>query len=531
MSKKYSKYFNTRATRQTQPIPNRNMVPNSAGGFAFSVDDWVRLDRFLILGSEGSSYYASEQELTVKNAKAVVRCIKTDGVRVVNRLVEISQAGRAPKNDPALFVLVLCSKFGDLATKHAAFEAFNQVVRIGTHLFQFNEEVKGFRGRGRWLKRVNTAWYNSMNADRLAYQAVKYQQRDGWTHRDVLRLAKPVPPDAAHNAVYHWITKDELIENAPTILKGVEEIRILKKVPAKAKVAAKLIREYKLPREVVPTEFLNSIQVWEALLEDMPMTAMIRNLATMTRIGLIKPMSKATKLIQSRLTNQNYLTKARIHPIAILSALKTYAQGHGERGTNSWEPVQSIVDALDEAFYLAFKNVKPTGKRWVLGVDVSGSMEWGEISGIKGLTPRVAAGAMAMITAKTEAEHVITAFSDQMVKVNLSHTKRLDEVLDTLAQISFGGTDCALPMVWALKHKVKADVFVIYTDSETWYGDIHPVQALQKYRDKMGINAKLIVVGMLSNGFSIADPKDAGMLDIVGFDSAAPALMSDFVIQ
>jgi 60 kDa SS-A/Ro ribonucleoprotein len=36
---------------------------------------------------------------------------------------------------------------------------------------------------------------------------------------------------------------------------------------------------------------------------------------------------------------------------------------------------------------------------------------------------------------------------------------------------------------------------------------------------------------MLSNKFSIADPKDAGMLDIVGFDSAAPALMSDFVNQ
>jgi 60 kDa SS-A/Ro ribonucleoprotein len=534
MSKKnYSKYFNTRATPQTQPISGRKMVKNSAGGFAFSVDDWVMLDRFLILGSEGGSYYASAQKLTVQNAKAVIRCIETNGVRVINRLVEISQAGRAPKNDPAIFVLALCSKFGDIATKHAAFDAFNQIVRIGTHLFKFNEEVKGFRGRGRWLKRVNTAWYNTMNADRLAYQAVKYQQREGWTHRDLLRLSKPVPPNPAHNAIYRWITKGELIENAPAILKGVEEIRILKKVPSKAKVAAKLIHKYKLPREVVPTEFLNSIQVWEALLENMPMTAMIRNLATMTRIGLIKPMSKMTGLIQRKLVNKNILTKARIHPIAILSALKTYAQGHGERGSNSWEPVQSIIDALDEAFYLSFQNVKPTGKRWVLGVDVSGSMDWGDIAGIRSLTPRIAAGAMAMITAKTETEHVITAFSDHLVKVDISRQKRLDDVLNTLNKIPMGGTDCALPMLWALKQKkkIEADVFVVYTDNETWYGNIHPVQALQKYRNKMGINAKLIVVGMLSNKFSIADPKDAGMLDIVGFDSAAPALMSDFVNQ
>lgn len=33
---------------------------------------------------------------------------------------------------------------------------------------------------------------------------------------------------------------------------------------------------------------------------------------------------------------------------------------------------------------------------------------------------------------------------------------------------------------------------------------------------------------MVSNGFSITDPEDAGMLDVVGFDSAAPALIADF---
>ncbi|OAD22111.1 TROVE domain-containing protein [Candidatus Thiomargarita nelsonii] len=225
------------------------------------------------------------------------------------------------------------------------------------------------------------------------------------------------------------------------------------------------------------------------------------------------------------------MTKARIHPIALLSALKTYAQGHGERGRQTWQPVQSIVDALDKAFYLSFKNVEPTDKRWVLAVDVSGSMDWGTISGVPGLTPRIAAGAMSMVTAKTEKQHVITAFSHQMVEVNISRQKRLDDVLNTLKKIDWGGTDCALPMLWALKEGIKADVFVIYTDSETWYGKIHPVQALQKYRDKMGINAKLIVVGMLSNGFSIADPKDGGMLDVVGFDTATPALMRDFVSQ
>jgi 60 kDa SS-A/Ro ribonucleoprotein len=33
---------------------------------------------------------------------------------------------------------------------------------------------------------------------------------------------------------------------------------------------------------------------------------------------------------------------------------------------------------------------------------------------------------------------------------------------------------------------------------------------------------------MVSTGFSIADPSDAGMLDVVGFDTNAPKVISDF---
>ena len=72
------------------------------------------------------------------------------------------------------------------------------------------------------------------------------------------------------------------------------------------------------------------------------------------------------------------------------------------------------------------------------------------------------------------------------------------------------------------------DTFVIYTDNETWAGRVHPAQALRAYRNARGIPAKLVVVGMTSTGFSIADPDDAGMLDVVGFDTATPPVISDF---
>jgi 60 kDa SS-A/Ro ribonucleoprotein len=79
-----------------------------------------------------------------------------------------------------------------------------------------------------------------------------------------------------------------------------------------------------------------------------------------------------------------------------------------------------------------------------------------------------------------------------------------------------------------MEQRVAVDTFVVYTDSETWYGTIHPAEALRRYRERMGIAAKLIVCGMVANNFSIADPADGGMLDVVGFDTAAPPVMRDF---
>jgi 60 kDa SS-A/Ro ribonucleoprotein len=121
-----------------------------------------------------------------------------------------------------------------------------------------------------------------------------------------------------------------------------------------------------------------------------------------------------------------------------------------------------------------------------------------------------------------------SGYTDGLTPLAISPRQRLDDAVKTVSDLPFGGTDCALPMLYAQAHKREIDTFVIYTDSETWAGDVHPVQALRDYRHATGIDARLVVVGMVSNGFSIADPADPGMLDVVGFDTATPQLISDF---
>lgn len=526
--------YNKKVTPQSQPIPGTNQIPNSAGGFAFPVDDWTRLRRFLILGSEGGSYYAAERTLTAENAAAVQRCIQADGERTVREIATISNAGRAPKNDPAIFALSLAASLGDEATRRAALDALPVVCRTGTHLFHFAQFVDGMRGWGRGLRAAVGKWYSEKSVKEVAYQAVKYGQRDGWSHRDLLRLAHPKPDSDARRILYHWITQGwERIGDAPHDQKDLQIVWAMEKakVPGTtAKTVAELVRTYELPREAVPTGLLGERIVWESLLEKMPLTALLRNLATLTRVGVLDSRTWQNH-IAAQLTDAKRLKAARVHPIAVLAALKTYTQGHGERGKHTWNPVGKIVEALDAAFYASFGNVESTGKRWVLALDVSGSMGVGTVGGIVGLSPRIASAAMAMITAATETNVDTVAFQTDLIRLAIAPRQRLDDVVKTVSGLPFGGTDCAQPMLWAMKNKVEADAFVVYTDSETWHGNIHPVQALRQYREKTGIAARLIVVGMVANGFTIADPDDAGMLDVVGFDTATPQVIADFVTE
>src|SRR5262245_21724904 len=159
MTMNYANHLNEKHTSQSEKIPDSAQVPNSAGGFSWVVDDWTRLDRFLILGSESGSYYASERKLTVENAEAVKRCVAVDGLRTVARIVEISNSGRAPKNDPAILALALSVKKGDETTRRAAYAALPKVCRIGTHLHHFAEYVQAFGGWGRGTRNAVARWF------------------------------------------------------------------------------------------------------------------------------------------------------------------------------------------------------------------------------------------------------------------------------------------------------------------------------------------------------------------------------------
>ena len=494
---------------------------NNAGGYSFTLDCFKTFERFLILGNEGGSYYASERKMTKNSCKSLDECLKADYVKTIDLIADISVSGRAIKNDPAIFALAYCSCNKKLEISKYAFSKLNDVCRIGTHLFQFVDTIKELkRGWGYLVRKSISNWYLNRSVLALSKQVTKYQQRNGWSHRDIIRLAHVKPNNAEQNEVFKYVV-NKVPANENTYLKAVQEVQ-----NADTKRQIELIGQFELPWEVLPTKVLNNPKVWESMLPTLGMNAVIRNLGKMSSINLLKPLSNAEEVIIKKLEDESLIKESRLHPFSILLAYKNYTNGGGYLGNLKWTVNRSIVAALESAYYKAFDNVEPSGKKFLFGIDVSGSMS--STINNTNISCAEAAGCLAMTSVRTEPRTYTFGFCNKFVDLEITKKDSLAEVYKKVQKNNFGSTDCSVPMTHALENELDVDVFVVITDNETYAGRQHPHIVLNEYRRKMKKNAKLVVIGMTATQFSIADPNDPNSMDIIGFDSNLPSVLTNF---
>lgn len=498
------KNVNRKVTVQTKAA-RADQVANNAGGYVFEVTDKTRLERFLILGTDGGTYYASESKITDDSVKFLSDLIKRDEDLVRNTLVDVSVGARAYKNSPAIFALALL--FVEGQNKAAARAVFNAVVRTSTHLFEFAQYIENLGGWGRAKRAAVAQWYESKSTNKLAYQLVKYRQRNGWTHKDMLRLSHPtqVDPNLAAFALGKPYGNHNILFDAFNNIQNTSDVN---------EVVTTLYNYPNLPWETVPTEFLTDARVWKQLFynDQLNGQALLRNVKRLVNNGAFNDMQFARDYAD-KLVDVDMIERTRLHPMNYLLA----SVAGGASGP--------VADALDAGFDLAFKFVEPAGKRTLIGLDVSGSMGWTQCAGAP-ITPAEAGAAMAMTIARTEPMYQIHGFTGSFVDLGISAKDTLKSALGKTLN-NFGRTDCALPMIYAKDKGIEVDHFCILTDNETWAGKIHPYQALRQYQDAMGIDARVSVVGMTATDFSIADGS-ANMLDVVGFDANTPKILADF---
>jgi len=320
-----------------------------------------------------------------------------------------------------------------------------------------------------------------------------------------------------------------------------------------------LVHKYRLVREHLPTWSMKSCQVQKALLfgdyrrgeaNPPPMTALLRNLASLTSIGLFED-KEILALVVKHLTDKDSVQKSRIHPVNVIIAWFIYRKGHGFKGKLTWTPVPAIRDALEQMAFLAFANAPPTTKRY--GVFIDGSSSMLSETTFQGLSNADIAALLSLVIARSGQGHLFYVFSSKNTGRRLFQTpshsngspptdntglydvghhihanSTFQEVLDAVQLSNWGSTDISNGIRY-LEHSNKhVDAVIVITDNDINTGE-KPLVALNSYRKAIGNpNVKLITLAVQLNDLTIADPSDKGMLDMCGFDTNSYQVMHAF---
>jgi 60 kDa SS-A/Ro ribonucleoprotein len=522
------KFFTNKktGTPQSQPIPGREaeMIQGRSGGWMFDAGIWKMLRRCLLIGTAQSTYYAGKQELTEDFVTVVRQAIAENPSRVAEEILYASD-GRAINNSAPILALVLLSMGEAPEAKKAFAEIFPSVVRTGSHFYEWLNYTKSLRGFGKVVREAGKTWLSREDVKGLAYQLLKYQQRHNFCHRDALRLFHVKPPTPDHQMLFEWVVKgwEELPAEIPSeALAQIWWYEWLKRNPDKTHQA---ITKGHLTHEMAAPVGRMDKSAWQLLFNEMPIGALLRNLGSLTELGVLRADEHYNLgRVAAVLNNKEHLRKGRIHPIDVLKALKTYQSGGRlGRSKKTWNPVDRIVDILEKAVELSFEVVEPTGKVFMHAVDVSGSM--GSLVADMGLSCCEIATTMALVTAKAETNYMIRGFATDFRNLGITAKDSFSSAVAKASNQNFGGTDASVAYDWMIQNKFKADVICFWTDSESWAGYKHPSQALSQYRKKVNPDIKAVYVTLAPYRITLVDPKDPLSWDLGGFDPGTPRII------
>jgi 60 kDa SS-A/Ro ribonucleoprotein len=451
---------------------------------------------------------------------------------------------------PTYLAAALIQSGRDNAAKTMLRQCISDILWTGTDLLSFVAYTDDLRGWGKSFQKTCQAWYGTKSGLSLAKALTKYRNREDWRHRDVLLKASVRPVNAEQQLVYQYIVacdlgKEEKIRAALDLvfdstspaalyLQAIEQMWAYSAEGELAK-ALDVVRDHGLPREVLPTELLCRPETWDALLPHMGGVALLRNLGNMSKVGFLTQGSSAARTISNRIAEPEWVRNQKLHPVTIFATWWQYKQGKGDKGSGRWDVVNAVTSSLQPAFYAAFKNVQPIGKRILISLDVSGSvysLDYAKVIGMPFLCTAEAEALMAMVRLKVEkpGDVIVSGFDTSYYDIPLNSNMDFDSVLRTMKGTNWrGGTDAAIGVKQALASRWPIDYFEVHTDNESWAGDEHVKAALDRYRDTVNPDARLSVFAYSSTRNTLAKPNTPYMMDFVGFDTSAPEVASGFV--
>jgi len=355
-------------------------------------------------------------------------------------------------------------------------QTFDQAIRTPNDLRDFMTIMRslGWKGGGRCIKRVAGNWLAKKLGE---YWAIKYgsaAKPGEWTIKDMMIYLHPKgmnPPLAEY-----LMGRSPELADLPQIA-AFE--RLKRATTAKEKIAA--ITEGRLPHEVATTFAGNDKEVWEAIAPQMPIFALLRNLATLERHGVL---DANRAMISKKFADPEVIGRSKILPFRFLDAI--------DHVRSPW-----ARDALRDGLDLSFANLPEIPGRSIVCLDVSGSMSgrYLLIGGIFAIS----------LMKKTDYNGRFFLFNHMLAEASVSMR---DSILTQAQSIrASGSTRTDLIARWMLQEKEEADNLILITDEQQNRGGPF-INALDEYRRRVKRDINVFIVDISLYRRALLPPED-----------------------
>lgn len=468
------------------PAPSKTAPATTLTGYvAFNRPPKEQLMQTLLTNTFGNTFYQTKEELVAETERVHSEAIKLD-VNFYAKALAYARNSGFMRTQP-VYGLALLS-----AVKEAGVvfeETFPKVIKTPNDLVDFASIINSL-GRGEGGRRIKRVAGNWLRNNLSEYWAIKYgSEKKTYALRDLFRTYHPKGEKSA--------LVDYVLGHEGADLSGLTQIaafEALKKATTTAeKIAA--IKAGKLPHEVATSFAGTDKKVWEAIIPNMPIFALLRNLATLERHGVL---DAAKDRIVKLFSDPEVVRNSKVFPFRFLEASKHVTKGWAQ-------------DACRVALELSLNDGFGLQGETAVALDVSGSMSsYIEMAAIFGIATMK----------RTDGNSKFLAFNDAVYHIPVS---RIDSVLTQASKINVsGGTYTAAVPQAMLNARDKFDNLVLITDEQQNQGSPF-MDKIAEYRRKVSPNCKVFVLNVApySSSGSLLNSNDAKNFYVYGQTEAS----------
>ena len=442
----------------TSLLPRADAV-NEAGGRAYALPPKHALAQLAATGCFNGVYYAEAAE-QLAAMMTLVGLVEDDAF--LAKLAVYARERAFMKDMPAALLVILSRR--NPALFHRAFDRVVDNGRVLRTIFQMVRSGQlGRKSLSSTLQRAFNRWLNGAGVGRLLAASIGHDP----SLRDVLRLARPTPPDDARRALFGWLAGKPVDRWAPATAADLPaEVRALVAYrEAKDEAEQVAILAGNRFRWDLLADAAKGPAVWKAIARQMGPQALRMNLNTLLRHGAFED-AELVDYAAARIADAGEIRSSRQFPYQYLAAY-----------VNADDRVPpAIKAALGTAAEVACGSVPELPGPIVVGVDVSGSMQSAVTGRRGGGTSKVrcvdVAALFAAAILRRNPGSLVVPFDHQAHCAAFNPEEPILDLATRLAAYGGGGTDCALPLAEANRMHAgrKFAGCVLVSDNESWIG-------------------------------------------------------------